>query len=269
MQINGMNFSVGADPEVFIKNKDGFVSAFGMVPGDKMQPSKVEKGAVQVDGMALEFNIDPAEDEAQFEDNITSVMAQLKDMIPEHDFDENCTVSFTKEFLLGQHPLAVLLGCEPDFNAYTMDENRKPSHRSLIRTAGGHVHVGGFFTDNPFNSTHFSDSARLTRLLDETLGLPSLLWDKDAQRRTLYGAPGAFRPKNYGMEYRTLSNAWVFSPKLRSFVFKGVERALERMFDSSYEPPEFVRNLIISSNTESADFNNHEDVKFAKQFLEA
>ena len=52
--------TVGADPELFVKKGRSFQSAYGMIPGTKQKPKKVIKGAVQVDGMALEFNIDRA-----------------------------------------------------------------------------------------------------------------------------------------------------------------------------------------------------------------
>ena len=51
---------VGCDPEVFVKQNGVFKSAFGLIKGDKKNPQKIRNGAVQVDGMALEFNIDPA-----------------------------------------------------------------------------------------------------------------------------------------------------------------------------------------------------------------
>lgn len=55
-----MSYLVGADPELFVSKAGVILSAFGLVGGTKKVPQKVERGAVQVDGMALEFNIDPA-----------------------------------------------------------------------------------------------------------------------------------------------------------------------------------------------------------------
>jgi len=51
---------VGCDPEYFVKKNGIFQSAHGLIMGDKKNPQKVRNGAVQVDGMAVEFNIDPA-----------------------------------------------------------------------------------------------------------------------------------------------------------------------------------------------------------------
>ena len=45
--------------------------------------------------------------------------------------------------------------------------------------------------------------------MDFFLGLPSVLYDADTERRKLYGKAGAMRYKPYGVEYRTLSNAWL------------------------------------------------------------
>ena len=58
MLVNNKKFTIGADPEVFVADSltNTFVSAHDLVPGTKLEPFAVNKGAVQVDGMALEFN---------------------------------------------------------------------------------------------------------------------------------------------------------------------------------------------------------------------
>ena len=61
-----MDFLFGADPELFVKRDGEFKSGHGLIEGGKENPYPVERGAVQVDGMALEFNIDPAADEDNF-----------------------------------------------------------------------------------------------------------------------------------------------------------------------------------------------------------
>ncbi len=52
-----VNFTIGADPEIFLRRRGKAFSAHGVIPGTKKEPHNVEKGAVQVDGMAVEFNV--------------------------------------------------------------------------------------------------------------------------------------------------------------------------------------------------------------------
>ena len=52
------------------------------------------------------------------------------------------------------------------------------------------------------------------------MGLTSVLEDEDTQRRELYGQAGCFRPKPYGVEYRTLSNYWLKSRELMTKIYE-------------------------------------------------
>lgn len=76
---------VGCDPEVFVKQEGVFKSAHNLIKGDKKNPQKIKHGAVQVDGMALEFNIDPAASEQEFVFNVNQVFAALKAMVPDYE----------------------------------------------------------------------------------------------------------------------------------------------------------------------------------------
>ena len=53
-----MNILIGADPELFVKKDGVVVSGHDLIQGTKADPFPVQDGAVQVDGMALEFNIE-------------------------------------------------------------------------------------------------------------------------------------------------------------------------------------------------------------------
>jgi hypothetical protein len=65
---------IGADPELFVFTRSGKpVSAHDLIPGTKYEPHEVGNGAVQVDGVAAEFNIDPAANEDEFFFNIAFV----------------------------------------------------------------------------------------------------------------------------------------------------------------------------------------------------
>ena len=64
------------------------------------------------------------------------------------------------------------------------------------------------------------------KAMDLFLGVPSVLMDNGIDRKKLYGKAGAFRSKPYGVEYRTLSNFWIFKPELIDWVWRNCERAL-------------------------------------------
>ena len=99
MMVGNLNIKLGADPEKFVSNGKEFVSAHGMIQGTKAKPFPVKDGAVQVDGMAVEFNIDPAEDKEAFLHNLQSVMSQLDDMIPDHETVATPTADFSEEVI--------------------------------------------------------------------------------------------------------------------------------------------------------------------------
>lgn len=233
---------VGADPEFFVTKDGAPISAHNLVPGTKDNPFKVEAGAVQVDGMALEFNINPADSEEAFLKNLDTVMDQILKMVPEYKYFESPVADFGADYIEMQPKEAKELGCDPDFNAYTMEPNPRPEVKTPFRTASGHVHIGWTKDVDPYDPGHFSACARLARMLDYTVGVPSLLWDKDSRRRELYGKAGAFRPKPYGMEYRTLSNVWLTptdKPEagqpgkfLRKYVYHQTIEAIKLLFDN-------------------------------------
>lgn len=240
-------FSIGADPEVFVKDSAGWVSAHNLVKGDKVNPYPVKHGAVQVDGMALEFNIDPANNEEEFISHMKSVSSQLEKMIGDKQFIKDCSVVFDEEQVKDVPFENLAIGCMPDYDAYTLGVNEPPDIKTMMRTAGGHIHIGGFFTNNKYGQEHFSLSASLAKAMDKYVGVYSLLWDKDDKRRELYGKAGAFRPKEYGMEYRTLSNAWIFSENLLSFIYKQTKKAVESVL-SGEVIGDLYKNIINNNN---------------------
>jgi hypothetical protein len=233
MQINGYDFKIGADPEFFVARKGKPVSAHGMVPGNKKQPMKVNKGAVQVDGMALEFNIDPASTQEEFVNNLDTVLKTILEMVPGYDMFDQPVAEFGAEYIRKQPEEAKMLGCEPDYNAYTKAANPRPDADTPFRTASGHIHIGWTNNIDPHDPGHFEACCTLSKMLDLRLGVPSLIWDQDKKRRQLYGQPGCFRPKPYGMEYRVLSNAWLNPklPHLRNFVYGETVNAVKDLFD--------------------------------------
>jgi hypothetical protein len=226
-----VEFLIGADPELFVRDRDGnLVSAFGMIPGTKESPHEVEGGAVQVDGMALEFNINPANNFKDFNKNITSVLAQLKEMIPNgYTFDFSPVAEFGKEYIDKQPDMAKELGCNPDFNAHRNGPNEKPSADYPFRTASGHIHIGWTAGQDIDIPEHIEACRMAVSQLDATIGLAARRWDWDKKRSSMYGKFGCYRPKPYGVEYRTLSNTWVGFEDRREAVFSISMEAMEKL----------------------------------------
>lgn len=223
---------VGADPELFMVNPNNneFVSAHDHIPGTKRHPFPVENGAVQVDGTALEFNIDPAATEDQFVHNITSVYTKLSEMVPGFRLELVPVARFKQDYFDALPAEAKMLGCDPDYDAWSGNMNNPPDNKQPMRTASGHVHVGWTENEDIYDEEHVENCRYVVRQLDYFLGMPSLLFDKDATRRQMYGRAGAFRVKPYGVEYRVLSNAWLKSPELMKWVFNSTVAGVEACF---------------------------------------
>ena len=226
-----MKLLIGADPEVFVQGPQGFVSAHIFGCGTKENPKKTKHGFIQVDGMALEFNTKPTDNPKKFIKNVRELLADLNVIVKKHDrllsLRPVPTAHFMPEYL-GTLPSQVLeLGCNPDFNAYTEEMTTPPDPFVSFRTGSGHIHLGWTRIDET-SSTHMRTCCSLVKELDYYLGLPSLGWDTDIERRDLYGKAGAFRPKKYGVEYRTLSNAWLSSDKTMTTVFNQAKKAFQR-----------------------------------------
>lgn len=226
-------FKFGCDPELFVTDPDGRpVTAEGLLPGTKDEPFKVDCGAVQVDGMAAEFNIDPAVDFQHFNHNIVQVIKQLKGMLPTgYKLLPAPAVTFDQEMWDLAPEKAKELGCSPDFNAWTGETNPPPHDPSnpRLRTASGHLHIGWTEDESTSDLQHVMNCRDLVKQLDWYLGGWSLKMDDDATRRRLYGKAGACRYKPYGVEYRVLSNFWLASKERRLTVWNRMCMAIDQM----------------------------------------
>ncbi len=234
-----MKILMGADPEVFVRKNGVLTCAHGLVPGTKADPYPVKRGAVQVDGMALEFNIDPASSRVEFTRSIRTVLSELRKMVPDYDLEIASSVEFSGAVMDAAPEEAKVLGCDPDYNAYTEEINPAPNPDQHLRTAAGHVHIGWTKDQDPFEMAHYQSCIQLTKQLDAFLGLPACLIDQDHRRRRLYGMAGAFRPKPYGCEYRVLSNWWLKSPQYSDWVYSNTKLAIKTLLEGNYLfPPE-------------------------------
>lgn len=218
-----MIYSLGADPEFFIGNKNGdLVSSIGIVGGSKHAPKPLDDHGqfrVQEDNVAVEYNIPPAYTRERWVEYIHFGQELIAKMLGAHNvkiFNVASAIFPDKEL---SNPKAKEFGCDPDFNAWTLDINPKPAATNAnLRSAGGHVHIG----------IQDLDTDRMTQIIrnaDKWLGVWSVIKDPDNTRRQLYGKAGAFRPQPHGIEYRTMSNFWIFDKELTGEVWDRTQHA--------------------------------------------
>ena len=223
---------LGTDPELFLKIGNAFVSAAGFFPRTKKEPYPLECGAVQVDGNALEFNIDAAEDEDSFVKNIKTVMAQLTEMVKLADKDMQIVFTpyaeFDPEYWKTVPAEAKILGCDPDFN---VDGAMNPNPSEFlegrpIRTAAGHVHIG--WGEDMDGDGHFNNCVAVSRFFHNK-GVYAPVREDERARLDFYGGNGAFRPKKYGVELRSPSNVWVENEDSQRLMFRQTRETFREM----------------------------------------
>lgn len=229
------SYTVGCDPEVFFLKKGKPFPAIGLVGGTKHSPRKLDVGAVQEDNVMAEFNTPPAETEQDFNNSVARMLENVRILAKNNGCELYISpyAEFEHHYLM--HPQAQHIGCDPDYNAWSMQQNESPTPAALknIRTASGHIHVG-FPNPEDDPTTRYN----IVKAMDLYLGVPSIVMEDDVIRRKFYGAAGSFRPKVYGVEYRVLSNFWILTPRLRKWVFKNTLIALH----NSHNIPSWQRN---------------------------
>lgn len=248
------NILIGCDPEVFVKQGGVFKSAYNLIRGTKAEPFKVKDGAVQVDGMALEFNINPAEDENGFVHNIQSVYDQMCKMVPGYDVVPVPVAHFDEAYMKTQPHEALELGCDPDYNAWTGLANERPDGDRPMRTASGHIHIGWDDSKDVRDTAHQMRGRMVGKQLDFYVGLGSLFYDDDKLRREMYGKGGAIRYKPYGVEYRTLSNAWLVSEHRMRWVYRNAVKGVKDLMSGICLSDTYgdIQTIINTSNKKEA-----------------
>ncbi len=248
MRLTSVTF--GADPELFIINeKTGkVVSAVGLIPGKKGKPYR-EKGmkkgfGIETDNILAEFNIPPTKDLDEFRKSIL----YMQDYIDKYAKAKNpdlgilCSASETVPDSELQSDQAKLFGCDVDYNVYTVDANPKPNGESTnLRSAGFHIHCG-------YKNTNIDTSISLIKYFDAFLGIPSILFDQDTGRRSLYGKAGCFRLTSYGVEYRVLSSAMMGTLDNLNFVCKQLEKVIDAFNKGKSIPQDSVMQRIINTS---------------------
>jgi hypothetical protein len=218
--------TLGADPEIFVKDEyDKNIPAFTFLGSKYNQPN------CYWDGHQAEFIIPPAKDSEGvikgIKNGLQTVLNAARKKNPKAKLDYRCLIDTPVEELKVLPYRFINFGCYPSNNIYTHIEalNRNINPRKVpMRVAGCHIHLGVEEFDNEkhhqwvFNKIKTLDDTVLplcTRILN---GL------EDVRRRKLYGRPGEYRLKGYGIEYRTLSSTILIHPKVTKAIFDIVHK---------------------------------------------
>ena len=219
---NAHQITLGADPEIFIKNDIEIVSAEGLTKGGtKSKPKLIsqEGHAIQEDGIMFEYNIPPATNIEQWVSDHNFCINHLKVIANKNGYELSNKASDVINPKYLQTDQAMTFGCEPDFNVYLRATNLPPDNNTTLRCAGGHVAIG-------YNNPQFETSEKIVKMFDILVVLPSLFKDNDTRRRELYGKAGSFRIKDFGVECRALSNFWIHDDELMRWVYNKTTAAV-------------------------------------------
>lgn len=220
--------SCGGDPELFITTQDGvLVPAFDHLPMVGKTTSRLF-----ADGFASEMNLEPSGCLSYVVDSAHRHMDRLYDLLTSRGH----TVTGQNVFEIPQDIMGkatdeqVALGCNPTFNLYGLKPDLRTPRRQVLRSAGGHLHFDLSHIPTGQHKTDFRKLTKETRAivensvrgLDSILGVACVsLFEKfdDPRRRLSYGQAGEYRTPTYGVEYRTLSNAWMRHPVLMHMIY--------------------------------------------------
>ncbi len=266
--------TIGSDPEIFVEDAHGAILPAFSFLGSKKKPTVFDDRSynyeqhVYWDGFQAEFTTHT---------NTTCLM-QVADMIHSglhtvythaRTKDKRATLSprsvlpLKPEQLMGdgvkeEH---VQFGCAPSLNIYGLEGNKADGRDTTIRFAGGHIHFG---LRRPNGSKLDPASvSEIVRALDDVLGVAcvSMFAEFDNPvRRQYYGLPGEYRLPAHGLEYRTLSNAWMMHPLAFHMTFDLARMVMSLGYNG-------VRDKWVASEKETVETIINHDVKQAREIL--
>lgn len=257
--VRGCVQSTGWDPEIFVVDKaDKLIPAFEFLP-DKLHPKSIICGqsAAYWDGFQAEFTTVPKQCHeratSELERGLRVVLHAARQKNPDAKFTLKNVFQLDQAFLNSTPSEYVELGCKPSMNAYGTDPFLIDNPYNLpYRMAGGHIHLG-------MAALGEREAAKHARYLDFIVGIPSVgmfAEIDDPMRRQFYGRAGEFRLPKHGIEYRTLSNAWLGHSAISNLIADmaryavgSIENVDIKDFGTSHEE---IRRIIDSSDVKAA-----------------
>ena len=222
---------MGCDPEFFFVDNSGKTTgAEKVLPEKGLQYNPYnstradEMSNIVIDGVQSELNPRPGACRANLGNEIAACFRVLQKTLAAKgsiNVSFEPVVKLSREELHSLSEKSKVFGCAPSTNIYQQAESqiRVNPKRYLKRSAGGHIHLGDGGSKKINKALTNFDV--MVPILDIIVGNTCVLLDRDPsnkERRKNYGRVGEYRPKSYGLEYRTLSNFWLRSYQLMSFV---------------------------------------------------
>lgn len=210
----------GADPEVFVLNrKNQLIPAWEFLP---------KKGGHSVywDGFQAEFQVMASgcldEQNRYTRSGLKAVYNAACKIDEKAKLSPLSTMEIPVEVLIKASDEHVALGCKPSLNAYGMSGDIPVDPRLLThRFTGGHIHkqIAGLLEPR---------ARGIVKAIDAIATVPTITMFQNLDnpiRRRFYGLPGEYRLPKHGLEYRTLSSAWLCHPCIAQFTRELVRAA--------------------------------------------
>lgn len=263
--------TTGCDPEIFVV--DG---ANRMIPAFQFLPNKHEAkphssvsthdssypsfaGSAYWDGFQAEFSCTPTHCHGyQFDmirQGLRKVIQEGRKVNPKAKLTLKNVFRISEDVLAESAPEHVALGCDPSLNAYASEPFRVDNPREFpYRVAGGHIHFA-------LQNAAMPHIPHVVKAMDLLAALPAVGMFAEIDnplRREFYGKAGEYRTPKYGVEYRTLSNAWLGHPAVGHLLFE-LARQATALYNFEIPYDEFG-----TSEEEVQEVINHCDVKSAR-----
>lgn len=253
---------LGCDPEFFFTGSNGATTGAEKIlpeagltykPGTYTHDGNYTSlngttSKIVIDGVQAELNPRPNPCRANLANEISACFRDLHKTLK----DRGISVSFKPVVEISQEELDSLseksktFGCAPSTNVYAQSTSKisVDPKKYLKRSAGGHIHLGWNFSEE--NKKALKNLEVMVPILDIIVGNTCVLMDRNPankERRKVYGRVGEYRVKDYGLEYRTLSNFWLQSYQLMSFVF-GLSRLAVHVVAHSTETNNYAKAIM-------------------------
>ena len=220
------NPKFGDDIEFFLKSKDNgeIVSAEGIIRGTKTDPyhfdDKNKFFATSLDNILAEGNIPPSTDPLEFYNNVNKLIQYINSIVPK-ELTTAALPSARLDVKYLQTDNAMIFGCDPSLNCWTLQEVRPQPSGDNLRSAGTHIHIG-------YDNINDDTNVLLARACDLYLGVPAVLKEPANERKQVgYGLAGNFRHQKHGVEYRSLSSHFSSSKDLIEWCFNNANEAIK------------------------------------------